>query len=276
MTTTWLESVEAGAPAQSQAPVSQGRGNRAAGRGVEHRGRLARRRGAGPRDRGPPTRRLPRATGIGPALGAGVDRVLRPGETGALTRPPGPPGSNDCRLHRPDPTGPAIAGRARAGGSQLVLAARRARGGHEPERGARLSTGSDPSQRHPSQVGALARHAGQGHATAERGSVRPPAERALGGSLPRANARAGARARRAAGPVVRGAPALPAPLGPGPAAPLPAAPRKNGERGRLNAHNPSSCCAGASRRPYRSAIPSFTGNPNRACSLLMRADNARA
>src|SRR6266436_6868560 len=89
MTTTWLESVEAGAPTQSQAPVPQGRGNRAPGRGVDHRGRLARRRGVGPRDRGPPTRRLPRATGIGPALGAGVDRVLRSGEAGALTRPPG-------------------------------------------------------------------------------------------------------------------------------------------------------------------------------------------
>src|SRR3989475_5059377 len=43
-------------------------------------------------------------------------------------------------------TGPAVAGRARAGGSQPVPAGRRARGGHEPERGARLSTGSDPSR----------------------------------------------------------------------------------------------------------------------------------
>src|SRR4029077_15010622 len=42
----------------------------------------------GPRDRGTAARRLPRATGISPALGAGVDRVLCSGETGALTRPP--------------------------------------------------------------------------------------------------------------------------------------------------------------------------------------------
>src|SRR2546425_3528047 len=50
----------------------------------------------------------------------------------AKAPPPRPPGSNDCRLHRPDLTGPAVAGRARAGGSQPVPAGRRARGGHEP------------------------------------------------------------------------------------------------------------------------------------------------
>src|SRR6266513_6550317 len=67
-------------------------------------------------------------------------------------------------------------------------------------------------------------------ATAERGSVRAPAERAGGGLVPETGARDGARSRRAARRIVRDTAALAASLGAGPGPTLRVAPRQSGER----------------------------------------------